>query len=125
MINIAWIAAGGALGATLRYLTSIIVKYYFSTTIPLGTLAVNLIGSFFIGVLMFYSQNKIINDNFIRYFFIIGLLGSYTTFSAFSYELLELFNNRQFFISLIYILLSVGACLFFAFLGYNFNKIMF
>ena len=73
--------------------------------------------------LMNYLENRNVPENFIRYFIIIGLLGSYTTFSAFSFEVIDLLNNRKIFISFIYILLSVSSCLFFAFLGYNINKI--
>ena len=116
-----WVSLGGAIGASLRYLSSSYLKYIFPN-FPFGTLFVNILGSFLIGLLMSYLQNKNISENFIKYFIIIGLLGSFTTFSTFSYEAIDLFNNRKFLTSLIYILFSVIGCLFFAFLGYNFNK---
>ena len=122
MGNLIWVAAGGAIGATLRYLSSISIKFLYPT-FPFGTLFVNLLGSFLIGLLMNYLENRNMPDNFIRYFIIIGLLGSYTTFSAFSFEIIDLLNNKKIFISFIYILLSVFSCLFFAFIGYNINKI--
>lgn len=117
-----WVSLGGAIGASLRYLSSSYLKYIFPN-FPFGTLFVNILGSFLIGLLMSYLQNKNISENFIKYFIIIGLLGSFTTFSTFSYEAIDLFNNRKFLTSLIYILFSVIGCLFFAFLGYNINKI--
>ena len=122
MSNLIWVAAGGPIGASLRYLSSITIKFIYPS-FPFGTLFVNVLGSFIIGLLMNYLENRNVPENFIRYFIIIGLLGSYTTFSAFSFEAIDLFNNRKIFISLIYILLSVCSCLFFAFLGYNINKI--
>ena len=122
MSNLIWVATGGAIGASLRYLSSITIKFIYPS-FPFGTLFVNVLGSFIIGLLMNYLENRNIPENFIRYFIIIGLLGSYTTFSAFSFEVIDLVNNQKIFISLIYILLSVSSCLFFAFLGYNINKI--
>ena len=71
---------------------------------------------------MNYLENKNISEAFIKYFLIIGLLGAFTTFSAFSYDVIDLMNNNKFFISAIYIVLSIFGCLFFTFLGYNFNK---
>ena len=68
-------------------------------------------------------ENKLISENFIRYFLIIGVLGSYTTFSTFSYEVIDLINNKKFLFSIFYILFSVFTCLFAALLGYNINKI--
>ena len=122
MSNLIWVAAGSAIGGSLRYLSSLIIKFIYPS-FPFGTLFANVLGSFIIGLLMNYLENRNVPENFIRYFIIIGLLGSYTTFSTFSFEVIDLVNNRKIFISLIYILLSVSSCLFFAFLGYNINKI--
>ena len=122
MINIILVALGGAIGASLRFFTSNLFKYIYPN-LPLGTFVVNVLGSFLIGLLMNFLENKIISENFIRYFLIIGVLGSYTTFSAFSYEIVDLFNNKKFIISFFYILFSVGSCLLAALIGYNFNKI--
>ena len=116
------VASGGAIGASLRYLNSNLLKYFYPN-FPINTLFVNIFGSFLIGLLMSYLENRSYSENFIRYFIIIGLLGSYTTFSTFSFEVIDLFNNRKFFVSLIYVLLSVSSCLFFAFIGFNINKI--
>ena len=117
-----WVAAGGAVGATIRYLTTSSIKYIFPN-FPIGTLFVNIVGSFFIGFLINYMENKNISSNVIRYFFIIGILGSFTTFSAFSFELIDMINNRKFFISLFYIFTSLLTCIFFCYVGYNINKI--
>ena len=113
---------GGAIGASLRLFTSSLFKYVYPS-LPLGTFLANILGSFLIGFLMGYLENKILSENFIRYFLIIGVLGSYTTFSTFSYEILDLFNNKKFMISFFYVLFSVSSCVFAAFFGYNINKI--
>ena len=116
------VACGGALGATLRYLSTNIFKFLYPN-FPLSTLFVNIIGSLLIGVLMSFLQNNETSQNFIKYFIVIGLLGSFTTFSTFSYEIIELFNNKKIILPTVYICISVSTCIFFCFIGYNINKI--
>ena len=116
------VACGGALGATLRYLSTNIFRFIYPN-FPLSTLFVNIIGSLLIGVLMSFLQNNETSQNFIKYFIIIGLLGSFTTFSTFSYEIIELFNNKKIILPTFYICISVSTCIFFCFIGYNINKI--
>ncbi len=115
------VAAGGAIGASFRFFCSNLIRYAYPN-FPLGTLFVNILGSFAIGILMNYLEKNNVSEIFIKYFLIIGLLGSYTTFSTFSFEVINLFNNNKIFLSIFYILLSVSSCLFFAYLGYNINK---
>ena len=122
MTNVILVATGGAIGALLRYSSTSIIKYIFPGY-PLGTLLVNIIGSFCIGVLMSYTETKNFSEGFYKYFLIIGILGSFTTFSAFSYEVFELINNKKIFISFFYIMTSITICLFFTYFGYNINKI--
>ncbi len=123
MTNLILVALGGAFGASLRYLTSLLFKYFFYHSF-IGTLFVNVLGCFLIGYMINTIQSKNLSEDVIRYFFIIGLLGSYTTFSAFSFEVVDLFNNNQIFLSIIYILLSVIICIIGAYLGLNFEKIL-
>ena len=85
MWKLAVIAAGGGLGAILRYLVSGVTYRYFSGGFPWGTLSVNLIGSLIIGLLWGMFETVSISPN-IRLFLFIGILGSFTTFSAFSLE---------------------------------------
>ena len=123
MTNLFLVAVGGALGASLRYLTSILFKYFFYYSF-VGTLAANVLGSFLIGLFIYLVQNKIFSQDLIRYFFIVGVLGSYTTFSAFSFETIELLTNNKLFLSFIYIILSLVFCLIAAYVGLNINKII-
>ena len=83
MINLIYVAGGGAIGAVLRYLTSNFYKFYFHN-FPIGTLFINFFGSFMIGILANSLENKGTSTIFIKYFLIIGILGSFTTFSTFS-----------------------------------------
>ena len=116
------VACGGAIGATLRYFSTNIFKFIYPN-FPLSTLIVNILGSFFIGLLMSFLHNNEISQNFIKYFIFIWLIGSFTTFSTFSYEIIELFNNKKIILPTFYICISVSTCIFFCFIGYNINKI--
>ena len=122
MINIFWVAAGGALGASLRFISSSFFNLFYPN-LPIGTFFVNVLGSFIIGLLINTLEMRSSSEIFIRYFLIIGVLGSYTTFSAFSYEVIELYNNKKFLLSIIYILASVFSCIVAAYAGYTINKV--
>ena len=116
-----YVAGGGALGASLRFFVQSSSKLYFPN-FPVGTLIVNIIGSFLIGLLANYLNSKEISELFYKYFIIIGLLGSFTTFSAFSIETIELFKEGRILLSLIYIFLSFVLTISAAFLGLSLNK---
>ncbi len=88
-----------------------------------GTLSVNILGSFLIGYLISIGYIKNLSNEFIRYFLIIGFLGSFTTFSAFSYEVVELYLSRKILLSFLYILLSIVLCVVAAYLGMYINKV--
>ena len=120
-IYLIYVAGGGAIGASLRFFISSICKVYFPY-FPVGTLIVNIIGSFFIGLLANYLNSKEVSELFFKYFVIIGLLGSFTTFSAFSIETIELLKEGKVSFSLIYILLSFVLSISAAFLGLSLNK---
>ena len=122
MINIFWIALGGALGAILRFISSSFFNLFYPN-LPIGTFFVNVLGSFIIGLLINTLEMRSSSEIFIKYFLIIGVLGSYTTFSAFSYEVIELYNNKKLLLSIIYILASVFSCIVAAYAGYSINKV--
>ena len=122
MINLIYVASGGAFGAILRLFTSNFYKLYFPN-FPIGTLFVNLFGSFLIGFFASRLENNGTSYVFIKYFLIIGILGSFTTFSTFSLEAIQLINDKKLFLSLVYVFLSISLCIFGAFFGFNINKI--
>ena len=122
MINFFWVAAGGALGASLRFVSSSFFNLFFPN-LPIGTFFVNVLGSFIIGLLINTLEMRSSSEVFIKYFLIIGVLGSYTTFSSFSYEVIELYNNKKLLLSIIYILVSVFSCIVAAYAGYSINKV--
>jgi len=123
LINFLLVAAGGAIGASLRFSSGHFFKsYIFPNHYFLSTLLINILGSFFIGWIISFTQGKNFSDDLIKYFIIIGILGSFTTFSTFSIETVELIVANKVFLASIYILLSFILCIAFTFLGLNINK---
>ena len=106
------IACGGGVGAVFRFLLSRGVQSLFGFTFPYGTLLVNLIGAFLIGllsVLLIERGGNLAQE--LRALLLIGLLGGFTTFSSFSYETLELWESRELLKAALYVLVSVAFCL--------------
>jgi CrcB protein len=98
--NFLLVAFGGSIGASTRYFFYLVSKNLFSPNyIFINTLIINIIGSFLIGYLIFLLENKSFSQDFLKYFFIIGILGSFTTFSAFSLETIDLLVNKRFLIA--------------------------
>ena len=125
MLNFLFVAIGGSIGASLRYFAYLFFKnYLFSNHLFLSTLIVNIIGAFLIGYAIMLMETKNLSEDFIRYFLIIGVLGSFTTFSTFSIESVDLLLSKKFFNAFSYMFLSLSLCLLFTFIGLNFNKII-
>ena len=118
------VATGGALGAIIRYILTSISKSLFLSSIY-GTVSVNILGSFLIGYFITSNLGNNLSENFIKFFLIIGLLGSFTTFSAFSYEVVELINSKKYISSFAYIFISIFICILSAYLGTLLNKFWF
>jgi len=94
VIKVLYIAVGGALGASLRYGVSMLALRWMGSGFPWGTLAVNVIGSLLAGF-VFGFLNETTGQQRLNALFFIGLLGAFTTFSAFSLESMRLFNDGQ------------------------------
>ena len=125
MLNIFLVAIGGSLGALLRYLAYVLFKsYLFTNYIFLSTLFVNILGSFLIGLLITLMETKHLSLDVIKYFLIIGVLGSFTTFSTFSIESVDLLLSKKFVQAFSYMFLSLSLCLLFTFVGLNINKLI-
>jgi CrcB protein len=111
------IAAGGAIGALLRYWTSTAVHSRLGTGFPYGTLAVNVTGSLLMGFLYIWLIDRLAVGPALRAFLLIGMLGAFTTFSTFSMETLNLLESGQPAKALANMLISVSVCIIAAGLG--------
>lgn len=111
------IAAGGAVGALLRFWVSNGVYGLVGRTFPYGTLVVNVSGSLLMGFLYVLLVDKLVLGPQWRAALLIGLLGAFTTFSTFSIETLNLVEEGETVKALLNVLLSVVLCLAAAWLG--------
>lgn len=93
MMKLAAVAAGGALGASLRYLVASMTHGIFGHDFPYGTLVVNVIGSLIIGYMLVLLPEQEGAVPIVRLLLITGVLGGFTTYSAFSVETLQLMQD--------------------------------
>ncbi len=115
------VGLGSCIGGILRYLLSIFIQNKFLSSFPYGTLCVNLLGCFIIGILFGLSEKGSIALPW-RLFFITGCLGGFTTFSSFSIESIVLLRNGQLLQAFTYIITSVGMGLLATFAGLSLIK---
>lgn len=108
MTTILWVAAGGAIGASGRYLVGEASTRVFGHGLPYGTLIVNVLGGFAMGLLVVWLSMRAQGDQALRLFLGVGLLGGFTTFSAFSLEMMRFIETKLYAAALGYMTLSVG-----------------
>ena len=109
------VAAGGACGALLRYA----VQSAAAGTLPWGTFLVNVAGCLGLGALLAAFSGSAWFEAVGRPFLVFGVLGAFTTFSAFSADTLVLYEDGRFGWALAYVLGTVALCLFAAFVGFR------
>lgn len=124
MINYFLVAAGAAIGSAFRYGISSYIQKHISVIFPYGTLVVNVVGSFLLGIIMFYLSEKNLVGNEFRLFLTVGFLGGFTTFSTFSYETLNLFRDSEFSLAIYNVLLNVILSLAGISLAYLISKLI-
>ena len=110
---------GGGIGAALRHGVNVLSAQWLGVTFPWGTLIVNVTGSFLIGVLAawFAFRGDAVWSQPLRLFLTTGILGGYTTFSAFSLDFALLFERGEIGQGVAYVLASVALSLAAVFLG--------
>lgn len=121
MMPLVWVAAGGALGASARYLVSTWMQT--QDQFPWSTLTINIAGSLCIGLAWGSWSHLAWFQDWGRAFLVVGLLGGFTTFSAFSLETLALLQLNKVGGAFGYVLASVAGCLLAAWLGQRLTSI--
>ena len=109
--TLVFIAVGGAFGATLRFLSQATVYELVGKTFPLGTLFVNVTGSFLMGLLSIFLVEKFNLSADWHLAILVGVLGSFTTFSTFSIETLVLFEQGDLLKAFTNITVSIVLCI--------------
>jgi CrcB protein len=106
------VALGGGIGALLRYQAGRLMTFWLGapavSAFPWATLAVNALGSVLMGVLAGWLAQRGAAGDQMRLLLGVGLLGGFTTFSAFSFEVVVLMQRGQFLIALLYVVLSLS-----------------
>ena len=124
LIHILAVGIGGFLGAIGRYSIGLILLQMKSLERHHGTLLANLLGCFIAGYCLYYFSSKLKEDHLLIYFIGIGFLGSLTTFSTFSVELLEFYDARQWQLLTYHLLLNLVLGLTLVFLGHRLAKVI-
>lgn len=104
-----YIAAGGALGAVGRYLSTVLIGHWLNSGLPYGTMVVNIIGSFALGCLLSALALEWSPSQEVRSFVQVGILGAFTTFSAFSMDAYNQIIRGDYITAAVYVVVSVIA----------------
>lgn len=120
MQKILYVGIGGFIGASLRYIISMQSTKWFGTSFPFGTLIVNVLGGFLMGVIMQLSIDTTMISPNQKLILTTGVLGGLTTFSTFSLETINLFSDSNYLLGS----LNIGLNLFFSLIGLVVGKIL-
>lgn len=125
MVKLLWVGAGGFLGAISRYIVSgLIYRVFGKGWFPLGTLAVNVIGCLLIGFLSGIAEDRQIFSPELRLLVFIGILGGFTTFSTFGYEIFSFTRDGQIVSSMVNLFLHIGLGLGAVWFGFSISKMI-
>lgn len=107
LLEIIFVGTGGCIGAVLRYIITKQSSNLINSNFPLGTLLVNVIGGFLIGLIMELSKSTDLISPNLRLFLTTGIMGGLTTFSTFSYETITLMSSGRYILGTVNVLLNV------------------
>lgn len=125
MLNFILVALGGGIGAAMRYGVGIVSLRQFGSNFPVGTLAVNWIGSFLMGLIVVAIARRFDASQPVQLFLATGMLGGFTTFSAFSLDALNLIERGDLTSASIYVIASVLGAICACFLGLFVGRMVF
>ena len=122
MLSFAWVALGGAIGSVLRYGVNLAAPRLLGSDFPWATLTVNVVGSFLIGLFSALLAEKFSDQPDLRLFLTTGVLGGFTTFSAFSLDVFGLMQRGENSMVLLYALASVALSILAVFGGFMVSR---
>lgn len=108
--TLAAVAAGGAIGASLRHVLGVVLMRALGSGFPWGTYAANILGAILMGLFIALLQRFDLPNPQLRAFLTTGLLGGFTTFSTFSLEVVLLVERNEHLLALFYALSSLVVC---------------
>lgn len=117
MTRILLVALGGALGSAARYLVAVAALRWLGPDFPWGTLIVNLVGAFLIGLVQQVATDALLMPEELRLFLVTGIMGGLTTYSAFSYETVRLIELGAWPHAVLNVVVTTVACLVLCALG--------
>ncbi|HEY5610431.1 MAG TPA: fluoride efflux transporter CrcB [Thermoanaerobaculia bacterium] len=123
-MKILWISLGGAIGTAARYLLSTGLLHALGSAFPYGTLVVNVVGSFLLGLVMHIGLNSEALNPTIRLALSTGVLGGFTTYSTFNYETLQYARESAWFLAAANVLATMAGCLAAGLLGIAVGKLL-
>ncbi len=122
-MNLIFVFVGGGIGSVARYITTTFIKNVTAVSFPFGTLTVNIIGSFFMGLITALIAEKFFsNAEPFRLALAVGFLGGFTTFSSFSMETLTLIERHEILYALTNVAANVAFGLLAAYFGFTLMK---
>ena len=124
MIRILLVGVGGFFATLLRYWLTGVIDRRYGETFPLGTLVVNALGCFLAGFMFFVLYDRLLTSPTSRSVVFIGLLGGFTTFSAYGLQTFTLLRDGEIFLALVNIAISNLLGLSLVYLGYSLARVI-
>lgn len=106
MATVLWIGIGGFLGANSRYWLGSLINRWLGTGVPWATALVNISGALLIGIIATLFADRAIDNEALRLFLIVGVLGGYTTFSSYTFEAVSMMQEDRWMTAISYLALS-------------------
>ncbi len=124
MLNALAVGCGGFIGAVSRYLMTMLINRMSTGAFPVATLVINILGSFLIGLLTQVVPNLYPNNKRLLLFLTTGILGGFTTFSTFSLDTVNLYQNGNTIFAILNVIISVLFCVIGVILGKMLAKVI-
>jgi len=117
------VGVGGGIGSIFRYLTTVVAAKYFNAAFSIATFIANILGCLIIGLLLgFFERHQLANPD-LKYLFVTGFCGGYTTFSTFAAENINLFQSENSLTAFAYIAASVIVGLLAVWIGLTLTRL--